>query len=263
MAKRIFKKKRVLKRRSFKKSKKGSLKKLIRRTVQQVAEKKVINDFDIGADILPSNAATLAAQPVCFTTGGFAVNQGVAQNQRIGNRIRMVKATIKGVISPAPYDVTYNPAPQPSLVQMFIFYDKENTTSAPAVAGVTDFFQLGGSSMGFTNDLIDTWLPINTDRYSVLHRQVFKVGYQKYDGTGYVAAAQAHGNNDYKMTNAFSVDLTKMLPKIVRYNDNSANATSRGLYFMLVATASDGTAYGATRIPAKFAWTTEAQYTDV
>jgi len=264
MAKRIFKKRKIIRKRKSTK-KKSSLVKLIRRTVQKVAEKKQISNFDIGTNIVPASSASAAGQifPLCFTTGGWEVSQGTAQNQRVGNRIRLTKATFSGIIIPKPYNATTFPNPQPQVIQMYIYWDKQNPTSVPDPFAANDFFNLGSTAMDFTNSLVDSWLPINTDRYNVVVRKTFKIGYSAYEGTGINVGSQAFSNNDFKLAQRFTVNLTKHLPKNVVYNDNTVEASSRGLYVMFVTCASDGGLFGSGLVPAEVAWTANASFTDL
>lgn len=263
-SKRSFKK-RTTKKSSRRPAKKTSIKRVVRKAIQSAAEKKVANFNDFSHSVVGSNSASAATQivPVCPTTGGFEIQQGPSQDERIGNKIHVIRGSIKGTIHPNPYNATTNILPQPILVQMFVFWDKENTTTVPNPFSSNDFFQLGSTSQGFQNHVVDTWLPINTDRWSVVHRQTFKVGTAAYEGTGINAGAQAFTNNDFKFNCNYSVDLTKDLVKNVKYNDNNIDATTRGLYVMWVACEADGGTLPAAAIPCQVCFSADLKYTDL
>lgn len=268
MPKKQFKKKRSLKRKtSFKKrgAKRTSLKRIIRKEMTRVAEKKISNVVDLGMNIMPSNSATAdaAIQQISPGTGSFNIQQGTGQADRIGDRIKITKCTIKGTIVPNPYDVTTLPAPQPCVVQLLMFYDKLNTTVYPAPFAANNFFQFGNTVAGFRNDLVDNWAMINSDRYVVVLRKQWKLGFANYGGTGTSAGAQAFANNDFKLHHNFNIDVTKYLVKNVKFQDNNIDPTTRGLWFTFLATAADGSAYNAARIPAHVQYSQDLTFTDV
>jgi len=240
------------------------MKRLIRKTIQSVAEKKIANFNDFAHDVVGSNSAAAAAQiiPVCPFTAGWPIAQGVSQDERVGNRIKIHRAVIRGTLHPQPYNVTTNINPQPTLVQMIVFWDKENTNVTPNPFG-TNFFQLGSTSEGFQNHIVDTWLPINTDKWSVVYRRTFKVGTSASEGTGIVVGAQAFANNDFKFNCNFTVDLTKHLVKNVKFNDNDVDATTRGLWCMWVACDANGGTLPAAGVPVRVCYTADLSYTDV
>lgn len=264
--KRKFAKKRGYKRKSAARVKvTRGFKIAVKRVLRRQAEKKHVNVVDLGMIIMPSNSATAdgAIQQLSPGTGSFQIQQGTGQADRVGDRIQITRCTLKGTIVPNIYDVTTNPAPQPCVVQLIVFYDKLNTTIYPAPFAANNFFQFGNTVAGFRNDLVDNWAMINSDRYTVVLRKHWKLGYAAYGGTGTTAAAQAFTNNDFKLNHEFSLDMTKYLVKNVKYQDNNIDPTTRGLWFTFVATASDGTAYGAGRIPAHVQYSQDLTYIDV
>jgi len=243
-----------------------AFKRAVKKVIRGVAEKKVSNVVDMHHQVLPSATAALADNAIIQVSPGVScweIQQGVSQDERIGNRIRIQRATLKGHLVPEPYQVTNNPTPNPVVVQMILFYDKRATTSFPAPFAANDFFQLGSTTSGFRNDLVDTWCPINTDAYVVVYRRSFKVGYSNYEGTGITAAAQAFANNDFKLCTPFSVNLTPYLVKNVRYNDNNVDPMTRGLWCIWQAIAADGSALNGARIPAQVQYTLDMTYTDM
>lgn len=232
-----------------------------------MAEKKHSNVLDLGTSIFPSSAAAatldLNINQISPGTGSFNIAQGTSQSQRIGNRIRITNCRLKGTIVPNPYNATTNPGPQPCVVQMFIFYDKTATTSYPIPFTNNDFFQFGSTATGFSNDLVDTWAPINTDRYRVVYRRQWKVGFATNAGTGANAGQQQFANNDFKLNCHFNVNVTKWLVKNVVYRDNNIDPSTRGLWFTFVACAADGSNYGSAIIPAHYQYTQDLDYTDL
>lgn len=245
-----------------------AFKRAVKQVLRGAAEKKVSNLPNLSHSIVPAVqavGATFDGQIVQVSPGATAwsIAQGPSQDERIGNRIRIQRATLKGTMVPEPYDATENPNPQPIVVQMILFYDKTLSTGFPTPCQSDDLFQLGSTVDGFRNDLVDTWAPINTDKYVVMYRRQFKLGFANYAGTGTQAAWQSYSNNDFKLNQKFSINLTPYLVKNVRYNDNNVDPMTRGLWCAWQAIASDGTAMNGARIPARCQYSLDLTYTDV
>lgn len=262
--KRTYKKRPSYKKKTYKK-KPTTLRKLVRKELKRTAEKKTFNFADLTHDILPSNHASVASQvfPISPYGGYLDIQQGVSQSGRIGNRIQITNLTLKGSICALPYHATTNIIPLPVQIQMFVFYDKEFPTMLPNPYVANDFFQLGGASAGFRNDLVDLWCPVNTDRYTVVARKSWKVGYASNDGTGSAVGNAFFANNDFKMNVNFSLNLTKHAIKTVRYEDNNSDPTSRGLFVMFNAISSTGGQMNSSTVPAVLQFSADVTYTDV
>lgn len=240
--------KRTYKRKSYApKRKMTSIKKVVKREIARAIEDKTAQYYDGAAGLQSVLSASFAATNM-FPLGpstAFSpiINQGAGQSSRIGNRIKTKKLVVKGSLYPLPYDVSTNNSPQPLLVKCWIMYDKTNPTVEPDPKGSGDFFQLGGSSKGFANNLTDMWAPVNTDRYRVLTTRTFKLGYSDYSATPNTAPyvnQQQFRNNDFPMSVNFSIDCTKYYPKDVRFNDNNALPTTRGLFMLWQYVAANG-----------------------
>lgn len=263
--KRSFKKK-TYKRKSYAKKAKRvpAIKRMVRREIARNVENKYANTVNTGHNNVPSNAATAASLVVPITPAatGLTIFQGTTQGTRIGNSIKIKKLTIKGTIQPLPYNAATNTFPQPLEVMMFIFYDKQNPTVTPDPFAPNDFYQFGGTSADFRNDLVDCWADINTDRWRVVYRRNFKVGYSAYNGTGINAGEQGYSNNDFKLNQNFTVDCTKWAVKRVKFNDNNADPTTRGLWCMWVPINANGLAIPATEIASRVQFSVDMQYED-
>jgi len=210
----------------------SSIKKMVRSEIARTVENKTKQAFNYGKNVygsadtnFPDNVIELGPSTV------MVVQQGTSQGTRIGNRIKTKSLIFKGTLVPQPYQAS-NLSPQPVQIAMWIFYDRTDPVALPQVS--TNFFQDGSSSKGFQNDLTDLWSPVNTDRYRVLAKKTFKLGFGAYEGTGISASYQAYHNNDFKLNCNFSFDLTKHYPQIVKFDDNSSTPTTRGLFCLIV-----------------------------
>lgn len=261
--KRSFKKK---VRRTFKKRvRKVPLKKLVKKIMRQQVETKSLQMFNENQSVYsvanPTQyAGGLAIIPLGLQPGSLSLFQGLGDGQRVGNKMNLVSARVKGCIVPNPYNATTNPTPKPLQVKLFFFYNKLDSSSTPNPP--LDFYQNGTGVAGFTNSLIDLWRPINTNKYRVLTTRSFKLGYAKYDGTGFSSDNQAYSNNSFKLNCNFSVNLGKLIQKSYNYNDNSADPAGRHLWMMFVTAWADDSAMADTYIPAQYTMMQELKYKD-
>lgn len=248
------------------------MRKMVRRIIQSVAEPKTIQTVAT-AHSLYSSTNALAPVNNVFALGAdgvsIAINQGTSQSQRVGNRIRVKSLWFKGVLAVLPYDATTNPNPRPTQVKMVFFYDKTNPNSLPNpfAGGAAGPFQGGGGTNNFQNDLVDMVMPFNTDRYRILATRTYKLGYSQYAGTAASAANQtayqAYSNNDYRLNYQISMNLTKYYPKMLRFNDNNAIPTNRGLYVMFFYANADGSQAGNGWSQVGFQYMQSLTYTDL
>lgn len=263
--KRSFIKRRPVKRRSYARKSGGkALKRTIRKVVQSSAEKKQAEIYNLAMPIRSSIHGSFTSQ--IFQVNPCAANlnilQGVGQGARVGNRIMIRNLTLKGSIVAQPYSATVNTNPFPSQIKMFLFGAKDvGPNVQPTV--LTDFFQLGNTTAGLQNDLVDMWCPVNTDIYTVYATRMFKVGYSAANGTGTSADNESFANNDFKFNANFNINLTKMVPKIVRYNDNNGNPLSRSLWCMFLPVRADGQPMSSSTTCATAQWVLSMSYTDI
>jgi len=230
-------------------AKRGVSKKTVKAVVQRVlareAEVKTIQEYNYGVNLYSPNYPTFDTTNI-YRLGPAATTmpivQGVGQGNRIGNKVHTKKLVVAGSLVPNAYHATTNPIPQPMDVTVWIFYDKSAPCINPAPAFNGDWYQNGNGTTTFGGDTLDMISPVNTDRYRVLTKRNFKLGFADFAGTGTQPANQSFANNDYKMTCNFKFDITKYYPKVVRWNDNfSATPTTRGLWMMVTPAWGAGT----------------------
>lgn len=86
---------------AFKKPKRASsIKKMIKREISRNVENKTFTAYDLGKDIYPHGHPNWAAsiEPLAPDSQGIVIQQGVGQGERIGNKIKIKKLTLKGVL---------------------------------------------------------------------------------------------------------------------------------------------------------------------
>lgn len=224
---------------------KKTVKAVVKRVLAREAEVKTVQEYNYGVNLYSPNYATFDTTNV-FPLGPrqttLPLPQGTGQGGRIGNRVHTRKLILAGSLVPNPYNATTNPIPQPMDVTMWIFYDKTKPTENPTPVANGDWYQNGNGSVSFGGDTLDMISPVNTDRYRVVAKRNFKLGYADFAGTGQQVGSQSFANNDYKMTCNFKFDLTKHYPKVVKWNDNATSTpTTRGLWVMITPAWGQGT----------------------
>lgn len=242
-------------------------KRAVRTQLRRAAETKSSQRFNLGQNLVPSNATTFAANIIELGPGvTMPIAQGTGQGNRVGNRIETVRHVFKGTIVPYPQDSTTNPNPQPLVVKMWIFYDKTDPTAVPNPI-TYPFFQDGNGVAGFSNDLIDTWRPVNTDRYRVLCARTFKLGFSEYAGTAASTLNQgqyqAYSNNDFKLNCGFRINLTKYQIKKIRFNDANNEPMTRRMFCMWQPVAASGIQMTSTWIPCGVQYMEDYKYKDI
>lgn len=240
------------------------VKAMVKREIAKATENKTMQVYDHGFDIKSFAAADFDSRilPMGPDATGLIISQGTNQQQRIGNKIKLKKLVFSGILHPLPYDATTNPTPAPCFVKMFFFYNKEDGNAVPTPKAAGDFFQFGGSTTTFQNDLSDLVSPINTDKYRVLATRTMKIGYQAYTGTGALPQQGNMSNNDFKLCQRFRVDLTKLHPQNVQFRDSATGPTTRNVYMMAVPIYANGTTIGSGIIPARMSFIQDLQYED-
>lgn len=255
------KRKRAVVRRTAKKTRR-----IVRKQIFRAAETKSQQEYVFGSTLKPTTDSTFDSSNIfaCGPRGtSLPIVQGTGQGNRIGNSIQAKRLTIRGAIIPQPYNVTTNPLPRPLLVTVYFLYDKTNPLAPPTPLTNGDFFQNGNGAATFDTDMLDGVAPVNTDRYHIFKRKSFKVGFSAYEGSGIQPAQQAYSNNDFKMTQRFSFDITRYHPKRIKFNDNVSTPTTRPVWMMWMANYADGNAIPAAVRPCFIQWIQDFRYTDV
>lgn len=239
----------------------AAVKTIVKKAIARNVENKNSEYFNNGKLIYPSVNSLFndSVFPVTPYFGFVQINQGTTVNARIGNKIKIKNLTIKGTIEPMPYDAIYNNTPRPTQVVMWVFYDKTNPTVIPQPQ--SDFFKYNASNQAFQNNLTDAWAPINTEKYRVLTKRIFKVGFANATGSGAYPVMENFANNDYKLNCNFRLNLTKYIRKTVTFDENQTTPTTRGLYIVCQAIGS-GAFYGSGDRPITMRFWISTSYED-
>ncbi len=147
-----------------------------------------ISPYNIGDQVLgPSTVSLVCLSPnnIAGTSppADLSIQQGVDTDNRIGSRIEMKSGVARLFMSANIYDVTYNVAPQPMIVQVFIGYDRTTGNGQPSAA-LPQFYEVNGVSVSPTGNVLDTFRKINKERYVIFNRRTYKLGNAEYFGSG-------------------------------------------------------------------------------
>lgn len=247
--KRVIKRKMAPRRRKVVKRAKGrtSIVKAVRQAMARTVEVKhrdsEVLQFSVVSTEFPSTFDG-TVRDVGLTPTGVDINQGVGQGQRVGNKVTLKSMILRVILAPYNYQATLNPLPAPAVIRFVVFYDKLNPHLTPSPQTSGDILDFNNGTSRFLNDLLDSVVGFNTDRYRILVDRKVKLGYSSYTGTGTTAANQSYNNNEFKYNANFTVDLAKFLPKNITYNDNTSEASvPHGLSFMCIPCRADGAPY--------------------
>lgn len=231
--------------------------KIAKQVVERGRETKLLQNDILAYDINPYAYGTTSADTVpffCLTPNNLvtfpqglgSLAQGVTQSTRIGNKVEMVKGTLRMQIAANPQDVTYNTNPRPCNVQIFVGYDRLGVNGA-IDDSLPAFFQDNSTSHEPTGTNLDLFSKINTDRYVICYKRTLKIGNSEYFGTG-SSSTNYYTNNEFKSQRTVNIDFTRRMIKHLRFNDVSGAPSNRGLYCWILVSAPDGSALSTRQI---------------
>ena len=202
-----------------------------------------------------------------FNQLNVAVTQASpGQGGRIGNKITVKNAIIKGSINFKDYSSLSNSRCLDQLVTVVIFKCRTYLAGTnPTTANFfSRMFQLGSSATGLSNLPIDHLRRFNKDLMMVKAVRHFKMGYSS-NFTGGPAATtgqQPVPNNDFKYQQFFRIPLTKFYKKTQIWDDATGASDSRNdnLFIMCFTCPADGSAFTST--PLLINWDWELTYED-
>jgi len=239
-----------------------AVKKYVKRTVAANTENKCVQ-INAGAgfgNVLES--PDLNAHPMLPITGIWTIPQGIGQGGRIGNEIKIKKVMLNYIIYPRGYDVISNVAPQPCEIDLYLGYVRGTPNVLPTSTDVSILYQNGSSFAAPQGGLRDLVSIVNKDYWVIKKRWTHKVGFSSNNGTGNLAGFQSFNNNDFKLNVMRKLDITKFVPKTVRFNDSQNTSLSKNLFFMYQAVSSSGSVAGATQIPMNIEYWIDFQFED-
>lgn len=237
--------------RKYTKKPKMTMKMQIKAAITRTMEKKIYAQYAQNTVI---NSVAGSSISLCPTPA-----QGAGANQRIGNQITVVKAVIHGRVNILPYNSTSNPLSTAVLVKIFLCKSKSiNGPNFSAIYNVNnDFFDVGGSKLGFQSNVLDMLLTVNKNNWTWCATKAFKIGASYPSASGPVGSGGYYDNSS--MSVPFMFDYSKHLHTL-RFDDSSPYALNDNLFLVFQAVYADGSA--SSLAPAEFHYVTRVDYID-
>jgi len=138
-------------------------------------------------------------------------------------------------------DSIFNPTPRPLVVLVVFGKLLGNKPLQPGATDWTKLYQNGDTSIGPLSTPLDALKAFNKDWFKIYKVFQHKIGYSAAGQTGANAANQHFANNDFKLNIVNKVNLTKMCPKTLKFNDTTNQPTNDGLYMWAYTFNADGT----------------------
>lgn len=266
--KRVFKKVKLYK--DKRRPKRRAFKAAVKRVITSMAEKKIqtYTSTVFNPLVLRTGSASIAANlfPMSPALGYYVISQGSSVADREGNEIRVHKAVLSYNITPNPYNATTNPAPTPCFVRIWFVRYKPATATLPPSASIyganATFLDNGATDTGFNGTFQDLQLPVNGDSFTVLGYKTHKIAPSVYEGTGATPTAGNFANNDFKLCVLSTIDITKYFPKVIRWDDTTADPTSPMVAMLVQPIFSTGIQPGALIAPISMKFSLRLIFTD-
>lgn len=245
--KRIIRKKRVVRKTSKPKSVSVAVKKYVKKALAVNIENKsiAVTASTSFGNILES--PDMNVYPMMPYTGYLTIPQGVTQGTRTGNQVKIRRVMLNYALFPLKYDAVTNITPQPIEVLMYLGTIKRAKGEIPFAPDFSNLFQLGGTSTAPTGTLIDTCFDINKDFWDIKKSWRHKIGYSNYDGTGTSGTFQRFANNDFKLSVIRKMDITKMCPASLKFDDSNTTTQGNNLFLFYQAVSANGNSLAATQ----------------
>lgn len=266
----------VAKRRLLKKRQAATgLSRKIKSVMQRVAETKclqysgslAVRSLQVGITQAQFDADCMCITPqggtVTFSSGYQILGNGVGQDQRIGDKVRIKGQYIDFVIAPKPYDGTTNVVPAPCIVQVFVLKVKQQSSSGLGVGQVISgataklFENQTNADSGLTGSIVDLLRKVDRDNYQVIARKTYKIGYAGNLNTSNQLSTLP--NNDFS---AYAMDRIK-IPSYDWKVNRLETYEGYNTYMFVSAVRADNVSLPTTQIPVSFDFNIATYFTDV
>lgn len=216
----------------------SAVKKYVKRTIHSNIENKVtkISSANNVVCTYANNTALLTISMIPY--GNIA--QGSGAGDRLGNTMKTRSCIFSFVLRPASYNVTNNPFPVPQEVLVFFGKVKNSKPQQPISSDYQKIWQNGDSYQGFQSNTLDLIQDVNKDWFTIYKILRYKVSYAAIANTGQNTSYQSYTNNDFKFNVVKRINLTKMCPKTVKFNDTISQPTNDGLWMFATSVNADG-----------------------
>lgn len=205
----------------------------VSKSVKQYVKQAVMRDEEVkqalsNSAVIPFDYVSTMIGALSNTPNIFAciprISAGVAQGERIGSEIRPKQLRIRGVVGLSgkvnqAWDIR---------LRVMVVQNRSILTQTNTVGFVSDVSTNllmstsgGGATVGYTGEIANHFLPINTDKYLVLHDQEFPLsapaGTVSFQGPPLTAGTMA----SMPASAWKALDIKVKLPARLRYDDGN------------------------------------------
>lgn len=217
-------------------------------------------NFNSTCFCLTPQGATLGA----WTGGGYPIlGNGIGQDQRIGDEVKIKAMYFNYLLIPQAYNATTNPVPAPQIVMMYFVKPKTKSANGLAYneilanANANFFENQANTDSGFTGSSIDLLRKIDRDNYQVIAVRRHKIGFSGVLNSTNVVTT--FGNNDFKAYAQGRVKIGTHNWKVDRLD----YPQGRNIYCFVTSFRADGTAIPSSQIPVVCNFNHAIYYTDI
>lgn len=237
--------------------KRTPLVKTIKQVIHSQIENKIVSTY--GANQLLT-LGTSGVVPYFMNLTPSPV-QNVTSQGRIGNSVRVVKATVNGFVNVLPYNSITNLMPAPVMVKMWLCKRKgfNNETRLPNITDFNNFFQSGGTTLGFQQNMLDMTLRNNTEYWTIFSSKTVQL--QNYYYAGATAPTTTILGSAYKVSLPFKFSFAKHLA-LCKYNDTATFPQNKELFLVFQPVYADGSSAPAGSQLAEIHYNVEWEYED-
>ena len=231
------------------------IRRYVRSAIHRQIENKKWVDYSLNNTI-----TTASASFPSYTNLMPVIAQGTGQMGRIGNKINVRRAMVKGFVNLLPYNATTNPKVGPLMVKIWVCTSKKyHTHLITSTAIDSNFFETGNGSYGFSGSLLDNMFKNNDSEWKIHATKQFELGASSWGGVS--STYNPISNDNSRFIQPFYFNLTKALKKNLLYNDNTSSyCTNQSLFLVFQAVYADGTSTAVQA--AEFHHTVEVEYED-
>lgn len=216
---------RPLRKRRINKQVPKKIKSYVNRVLARNVENKLAQPYVFNnTPILPYGVASPTASTIIAVTSTMLNNitQGTGQGNRIGNEITVKSAHFKGFVNKLFGSGEGNTQANNACYLKMVLLRYKNSLDSPTI--LSGLMQNGSSSAPPNNLPSDMYRYFNKDAFIIFTTRMFKLGSTQTD------TSSGQQNNDFSVSKYFKINLTKHLPKKIKYTDGFPDPTNTQIY---------------------------------
>ena len=267
--------KKVAVRKAVRKQSNQKIAKVVKNVISKQVETKVVQ---LGGDLTPrciqSGTTQTQFDATCAMVspyGGSAsltqpypiIGNGVGQDQRVGDEIRIKGIYINYILTANPYNATFNTTPKACIATVYVVQPKVGSVFGLSVsdiqsgAGAIWFENQANADSGMTGSTIDTLRKIDSDNFRVLYEKTHKIGWAGSLTSG--NAVSTFQNNDFKQLSYGRIKLKGWNHKFTRLE----RPQRQPYYIFCQVMSADGTVQGLSELQVKMSYNETIYFTDM